>query len=48
MARNNGTNSRKDHPDYVIELPTRGTLERKTTNPEIDIATVDEILSSSF
>jgi hypothetical protein len=44
----NGVNSRKDHPDYVVELPARGGLVRKATNPQIDVATVDEILGASF
>lgn len=43
-----GVDSRKDHPDYVIQLPDSDQLTRKSLNPEIDIKLVDEILSQSY
>lgn len=43
-----GVDSRKDHPDYLIQIPAPEKLKRKSWNPEIDVSLVDEILSKSY
>ena len=43
-----GTDSRKDHPDYVLKIQEPGPLTRKSFNPEIEIEIVDEILSRAY
>jgi len=44
----NNNDSRRDHPDFIILPPDIQLLKRKSWNPEIDIETVDEILSTSY
>ena len=41
----NGVNSRKDHPDYLFKVRDPSQLTRKSSNPEIETAIVDAILS---
>ncbi|RZA04354.1 MAG: hypothetical protein EOP11_15310, partial [Proteobacteria bacterium] len=36
--------SRRDHPDYVFSIPNPASIARKSFNPEIDPATVDQIV----
>ena len=48
MKNSNSGDSRKDHPDYVIQLPDSSQLTRKSVNPEIDPKLVDEILAKSY
>ena len=43
-----GVDSRKNHPDYVIQLSSQNKMVRKSWNPDIDIALVDDILSRSY
>lgn len=43
-----GIDSRKNHPDYVIQVSDPNKLVRKSWNPEIDVKLVDEILNKSF
>lgn len=47
-VNNEGINSRSNHPDYLVQMPAPGTLVRKSWNPEMDIALVDEILAKSY
>ena len=44
----NGIDSRKDHPDFLIQLVDPKILVRKSWNSEIDIQLVDEILEKSY
>lgn len=46
--KGDGGDSRKDHPDYVIQLPNSGVLPRKSLNPELDLKLIDEILAKSY
>jgi len=43
-----GVDSRKDHPDYLIQIPDPSQIRRKSWNPEIDVAVVDRILSGAY
>lgn len=43
-----GNDSRKDHPDYFIQIAHPENLVRKSWNPEIDVTVVDEILKQSY
>ncbi|MBX9769595.1 MAG: hypothetical protein K2X47_20125 [Bdellovibrionales bacterium] len=43
-----GVDSRKDHPDYMINADLSGKLVRNSWNPELDIDLVDEILAASY
>lgn len=43
-----GNDSRRDHPDFIMLPPPPEQLVRKSWNPEIDVSTVDEILSLSY
>jgi hypothetical protein len=40
--------STKDHPDFITTVPNPLTLTRKSSNPEIEIDLVDEILLNSY
>jgi len=40
----NGVDSRQEHPDYLIELPSTERLKRKSWNPNIEIEMVDWLL----
>ncbi len=43
-----GVNSIHDHPDFVTTIPDASRLTRKSANPEIEIALVDELLEKSY
>lgn len=43
-----GIDSRRDHPDYITTLIDPEKTVRKSWNPELDIALIDEILAQSF
>ena len=43
-----GIDSRKKHPDYLIEVKDPSAIKRKSWNPEVEPAIVDEILSQSL
>lgn len=43
-----GTNSRHDHPDFLIVPPELNQIVRKSWNPEIDTEIVDKIISKSL
>ena len=44
----NGVDSRKDHPDYVIAMPRFDRTKRSSFNSFIDVDVVDDILEGSF
>lgn len=43
-----GVDSRNDHPDYVLQVQHPESLVRKSWNPQIDMALIDEILEKSY
>ncbi len=43
-----GVDSRRDHPDYFLQVPDPSQLVRKSWNPEIEVAIVDRILEKSY
>ncbi len=42
-----GVDSRRNHPDFFVRIPSGRPLPRRSWNPGIDNATVDEILKES-
>jgi hypothetical protein len=42
-----GTDSRSDHPDYIIQILDPTSIGRKSPNPEIDTALVDQLLEKA-
>lgn len=44
---NGGVDSRRDHPDFVIELTDPSAITRKSHNPGIDPKEVDELIKNN-
>lgn len=43
-----GVDSRNDHPDYLTRIPDPLKIVRRSSNPNIDIHLIDEILEKSY